>query len=558
MPRHRRVAQSRQTNRQHKLQAAAASTVCTMEAVEHRTLFAAAPVLGPELVLPGDTTPALSIGSQTKPTLAEGPDGTSLAVWQDTRSGGNPNVPFGVGLGTQTDIYAARIRADGSVIDVTPIPVSIASYNQTDAKAAWNGTNWLVAWTSPRDNDPYETDIKAVRISPQGAVLDQQALTIGTHIPQPQASNDIDPSPPLEIVSDGTDWVVTYERHNPSIGGGIGMEWFAVKVLANGSVPNQEGVKTLVADQYGDSYGFTFSPVNGGQYLHTFQNGSGQIYTQRFDRNLSKVGGVAAVNSELIDRVSVAGGPNGWLMATEWDNGSWHQIFAQRINADGTFYDTTPLVVNDSQYANDVSLDASWNGVDWTLAYSGSNPGQGGSGQDIFVCRVDPTARGTTGVITALVDATPIDNHQSNPQLVSTGDGGVKLVYVSDVSTKPGISVAIVSASNQVLSANDASLAAPSQAGSRLASDGNNFLMVFGSSNAYGTRLLAQRVNPQGVALDAEPFVIADVGEKVGAYEAVYFDGRYVVIYGATNGVAGKQIYARTFGTDGQVGSTLR
>src|SRR5688572_19299671 len=145
---------------------ALAHVLAQVEALEHRIVLSSPPTLGPELVLPGDTTPALSVGQQTSPSLAEGPNGVSLAVWQDTRSGGHPLVYQGVGLGTMTDIYAARVRADGSVIDVTPIPIAVNSYNQVMPKASWNGTNWLVAWNTERDDDRYESDIHAVRVTP--------------------------------------------------------------------------------------------------------------------------------------------------------------------------------------------------------------------------------------------------------------------------------------------------------------------------------------------------------------------------------------------------------
>src|SRR5688572_3727275 len=452
------------------------SAAILFEAVERRVLMSGdPPVLTAEQPLPGDVTPAASIGMQTNPSLSEGPNGTTLAVWQDTRSGGNPNVPFGAGLGTMTDIYGARIRADGSVIDVTPLPISIASYNQVDPKVARNGTNWLIAWNSPRDNDPYETDIKAVRMSSDGVALDQQPMTIGTHLTNPTASNDIDPIGPMEIVSDGTDWVVTYRRHNPNISGGIGMEWFATKVMANGTVPNVEGVKILTADQYSDSYGLTYSPVNGGQYLHTYGIGN-FVYARRYTRDLAATGVPANVTQTAMgQRVAVAGGPNGWLFAWENDEAGWKKVMAKRISAAGAFTDSTPIEVTlDYEYAADISLDAAWNGVDWVVAYSGYGDDNGGGGQDIYARRIDPTAATPSAVKGTLFNTTPLPETQANPEIVGSGDGGFKLVYTDQQTTKPGIAVSVVSPTNQLTQQNDVSLAAPSQASSRLASDGNN------------------------------------------------------------------------------------
>ncbi|MBC8106683.1 MAG: hypothetical protein H7Z14_08855, partial [Anaerolineae bacterium] len=152
---------------------------------------------------------------------------------------------------------------------------------------------------------------------------------------------------------------------------------------------------------------------------------------------------------------------------------------------------------------------------------------------------------------------TDAPDYQTTPKLAGSGDGGVKMLYTDQASQEPGIAVSVVSPADTLIGQADVSLAAPSQAGSKLASDGNNFLAVFASSTAYGTRLLAQRVNPQGVALDAEPFVIADSAAKPGGYEVVYLNGRYVVLFSAVSGPAGNQIYARTVSIDGAPGDFI-
>jgi hypothetical protein len=509
------------------------------------------PPLGPELVLPGDTTPALSVGTQTNPSLAEGPDGVTLAVWQDTRSGGNPNVYQGVGIGTMTDIYAARVRADGSVIDVTPIPVAVNSYNQDTPKAAWNGTNWLVAWHTERDADRYETDINAVRIAPDGTVLDQQPIVVGAHLPHPTMSNDLDPVGPLQVVSNGRDWFVEYRRHNVNLAGGIGMEWFATKVTADGQVPNLEGVKLLSATQNDADFGLAFSPVNGGQFMHAYRAG-GASYTRRYDADMTYVAGSQTVAPAGAGgpKMNIAGGPSGWLLAWEGSFGAWPQILAARVGADGAALDATAIEITEPTYGIDFSLDATWNGADWTVAYN--NGGEGGD--DLYARRIDPTGPAAAALKAQRTIVSGPDV-QRTPQLVTSGDGGYKMLYTNNESTKPGIAVAVLSDTDQLVAHADASLAAPSQGSAELASDGSNFLMVFSSSTAYGTRVLGQRVTPEGVALEQQPFVIADVAEKATSYEVVYLNGKYVVVYSAANGPQGNQIYARTVTTGGALGA---
>jgi hypothetical protein len=147
---------------------------------------------------------------------------------------------------------------------------------------------------------------------------------------------------------------------------------------------------------------------------------------------------------------------------------------------------------------------------------------------------------------------------QSNPQLIGSGDGGYKMLYGDLQSLKPGVAVAVISPADLLIAQADASLAAPSQGVSELASDGSNFLSVFSSSTGYGTRLLGQRLTPHGVALEQEPFVIADAAQKAGSsYEVVYLNGRYVVIFNADSGPQGKQVYARPVTTEGVVGAQV-
>ena len=425
--------------------------VCTsavLERIEPRILLSVPPLLGPELVLPGDTTPALSVGRRAVRRSPKGPTAFRWRSGRTARSGGPPAVYFGTGLGTMTDIFAAHIGADGSVIDVTPIPVSIASYNQTAPKAAWNGTNWLVAWDSEREFDRYETDIQVVRVAPDGAVLDSTPLVIGTHLPNPNGSDDLDPFGPLALASNGSDWFVQYRRHNPNLAGGIGMEWFATKVTADGQVPNPEGTRLLVADQYANDFGIAFSQANGGQFLSAFE-WYGNTYTRRYDANMNFIAGSQQLAIGGGEKMAIAGSPSGWIMAWDGLYGAWPQIQAARIAPDGTLLDAAPLEVTDPTYGVDFTLDAKWNGLDWTVAYS-NYANSGSLDQDIFTCRVAPAgpSGSAVGPRHAIIVA---PDHQTKPQVVGSGNGGYKLLFEDQGAAAIGVAVAVVSPADRLL-----------------------------------------------------------------------------------------------------------
>src|SRR5262245_2986314 len=102
-------------------------------------------------------------GSEDVPALAFG--GTNyFVVWMDTRSG-------------SLDLYGARVSSAGSVLDPFGILIS-ASIGVHDRPAvAFDGTNYLVAWT---DNRSGGDDIYAARITPAGVVLDTDGIALST------------------------------------------------------------------------------------------------------------------------------------------------------------------------------------------------------------------------------------------------------------------------------------------------------------------------------------------------------------------------------------------
>ncbi len=102
---------------------------------------------------------------QRNPSVAF--DGTNfLAVWADVRQV-TPQHPF------DANIYGARIRPDGSVLDVTGIPITSDAGGQDAPDVAFDGTNFLVVWTAG-------SSTYGARVSPAGVVLDPQGFIIGS------------------------------------------------------------------------------------------------------------------------------------------------------------------------------------------------------------------------------------------------------------------------------------------------------------------------------------------------------------------------------------------
>ncbi len=97
---------------------------------------------------------ATGIGDAAFPTLAS--DGTrTLVAWQRN-------------IGSNADVLAARLAADGTVLDTPPIDVSVGAQAEQRPSVAYDGTDFVVTWTDHRTGDH---DIYGARVEPTAGVL---------------------------------------------------------------------------------------------------------------------------------------------------------------------------------------------------------------------------------------------------------------------------------------------------------------------------------------------------------------------------------------------------
>jgi len=83
----------------------------------------------------------------------------TLFVWHDSRHGDG-------------DVYGARVKHDGTVLDPNGIEIAAGSGQQAEPAVSWDGSNWLVAWS---DNGA----VQVGRVSPAGAILDAPTTLSG-------------------------------------------------------------------------------------------------------------------------------------------------------------------------------------------------------------------------------------------------------------------------------------------------------------------------------------------------------------------------------------------
>ncbi|MFO0856438.1 MAG: hypothetical protein U0640_03670 [Phycisphaerales bacterium] len=204
-------------------------------------------------LLPGDTAITPVVNAQQDHVIARGslPNGDAvyLVVWADWRSqqvGGGTNQ-------SQGDIYGIRLDANGQPIDSASFAICSRYGEQRSPRVAWNGENFMVVFTSQDATGGYFADqLRGVRVSPQGQVLDTTPITF--------PASQFDPSTiGLQIAGLNGQWLVTRcVYHND----GYGTYLAGQRINGQGQLID---TSPLMLNDW--VYGQTKLLVNNGEYL---------------------------------------------------------------------------------------------------------------------------------------------------------------------------------------------------------------------------------------------------------------------------------------------------
>jgi hypothetical protein len=501
--------------------------------------------LSPATPLPGDLGLAPATGKQYKPQIAKGGE-TSLAVWSDTRTALAPNGTmtvggggpyFGRGLGTMNDLYAARLDQSGNVIDQHPILISQASYNQSSPQVSWNGQNWLVVWYQELETDYYNYQMRAVRVSPAGVVLDSTPMTIGP-------SSNILGGWPVSVLFDGTNWVVFWEGFAPV---GASRSVFAVRIAVNGAVLDPQGLAVYNhTDQYLADPDVAY---NGSGYLVVFHDLGDKLYGVRLSQGLGAVGGIFQINTYSPSKpTKLQVDSNGSDYLVVWDEYRFSTtiggVTGTRVSATGQVLNPNGFVIDGNSGTSGGYPSVAWNGTNWFVSYmSDFNAGTGNY-------RINAKRVSSAG---AILNANPIQ--VSGPlakavyPAIAPGFGDAVQIVWHDLRAEEDIYAGQVSGSGIAATEQAVSLGAPRQSNPRMAFGANVFLSVFQRETAGNAQIYGQRLDTSGNALDAEPFLIS-TADLTNGNPSVAFNGtNFLVVWNrrqvdAFGNVSGK-VYAR-------------
>jgi len=496
------------------------------------------PPLSDLILLPGDAAIGPAAGWQQDPAVARGGD-QSLVVWVDGRTDVHGIANFGSGpyqeldLGSLWDIYAARVDAQGAIIDTTPIVVTQEPHNQHQTVVAWNGSHWLVVWSGQALGTfgNRVVNIYAARVAPDGTVLDPTPITIDTTEP---LDDLLWPS----VGSDGTNWLVVWRDLDQDQG-----IWVldGTRVGPDGTVLDPGGVpiRHPATNVFPSDPDIAFLD---GHYLVIWNEGI-QLRGQRFDPDVQPVGSDFRINP------TAPGGnadvtTDGTQFFVVWADGSipgYDVVRGARVSAAGAVVQTGIAVTPLSGFGCYAPA-ATWDGGAFVVTY------ERGLTVPVNLRAARVSAEGQVLANEILV-ASGAD-HSEYSELAPLPGGGALAVWQDDRDDRGDIYGAVIDAAGSVGDLMPVSLGTPRQTRGEAVPTDAGHLLVYLSETAPFNRVLVHRLDAQGNPLPGEPVEVFSGGHEI-VRPAIGSVGSHALV--VWENAAENQIYGKRLLADGSV-----
>ena len=513
--------------------------------------FAAAQINAPA-PLPGDAAPAVAAGRQENPQIARGANGY-LAVWADTRTairGDGVSVGFagpydGTGIGSMVDIYAARLDANGNLIDQTPIIVNEAQYNQGYPRVAWNGQNWLVVWLTEHENNRYAYDLLGARVAPDGTVLDQTPIVLKANSSAQVFSQNL-------IVDGAGNWLAVWEGFSTTTTRSV----YVARVAPDGTVldPNGRAIYNHNS-QYltnpdlafaGDSYLLTFVDLASGPNFENLVKGV------RLSAALTPVSAPFRINTNAnthTQKARVSSNGTDYLVVWPDDPGSITVIRGARVGHTGQLLDATPLEIAPNAGIRLPTVNVTWDGAVWHVAYDSDYDPRTGDYNDMDI--YDTRVSGAGAVLDPVgISVSNAPGSQNEVGIAPGTGGGARFVWF-DQQVELDVYSGSVSATGTAGASVPVGLGAPRQTRPRMAAGGTGFLAVYRTETAGVGRVLAQRLDANGAGIDNTPLVVAVGPQSVNNPSVAWNGAEFLVVWHVATDT-GQQTFGRRVSAAGE------
>ncbi len=466
-------------------------------------------------------------------------DGTNyLVVWIDERK-------------EDYDIYASRVSKDGIVLDPAGIFIS-SGLDYYSPSVAFDGTNYLVVWEDETDDDI--ANISGVRVSQDGFVLDSEPIII--------TSNDWGDFKP-SLAFDGVNYFVVWLEMDSHI--------YGARVSQDGIIIDPAGIQLSTQARYQDSPAVAF---DGNNYLVVWSNDLDDIYGIRVSPagiviDSNEIAISTAVDMQIFPSIAFDG--DNYLIVWEdyrHSHSGYSEIYGTRVSPDGVVLDTGGIAI--ATLNSDITPSIVFNGTNYLVIWF-----RGSDFYQVYGARVSKmgTVLDQHGFDIIFL-AEDYYDEEIPPAIASDGtnylvacehDGGYDIdIYGARVSSSgvvldqngfvisttgnehsnscigfDGTNYLVVWQDERIIYNQEAYKVRVNQYGMvldqvskivgstqkypSLVFDGNKYLVVWGTSQIYGTRL-----SKNGLALDTACFCITDKG----GYSAVAFDGKNYLVVG--------------------------
>ena len=492
---------------------------------------AAAQVSRPEFIN-GDELVAAAAGHQRTPALAAGGD-MILAVWQDQRGS-----PILTGQQSGFDLFAVRLDAQGAPVDPLPFVVSMGGGTQETPRVAWNGTAWLVAWVGQVSTEFYYTNaLLAARVAADGTLLDSEPIVV---------MPDVGSGTFGDVASDGNGWAVFFTGWSGATAWVYGARIAADGTLIDetpkglfspgGSPYTPYGVAAAWA---GNRYLVTWS-----QWASGLDDVRGRMFDAALAPQGAVFNVATASDYEIHPRVA-SNGSGFFVVWDRYNNccvGGASAAYGTRVTTAGAVLDGPVGVAiydTDGYGFQGCEPAVTWDGVQWVASWTEPVA----AGLTVKAARI--SAAGVVLDFNGIA-LDPAPPRQEASAVVGRPGGGSLIAWQDsrvNVGQAADIHGARLGTNGLPTPVGALSLAAPAQVRADAARGPcGGALLVWTSMLSGSTRILAQGVSAQGQAL-GEPLEVA-AGTQLGNAHVAWNGSVWLVTWDGPGGVFARRVGA--------------
>jgi MYXO-CTERM domain-containing protein len=450
-----------------------------------------------------------------------------LVVWTDTRV--SSTYPY---------MMAARVATDGTVLDPGGIYLGTGVSSGKPA-AAFDGSNFLAVWQAYESSTGYNR-IYGARISAAGAVLPGAPFAI--------TASGVSSTTPA-VASNGSEYLVVYERY---ISGTSDYDIYQTRVSLSGTPQNPSGTAI------GSATNAQLAPAvlwNGANYLAVWQDRRSGTSYDIYGTRVSSTGvaldtGGIPISTAANDQLSPAIAFDGQNYLVAWSDARWGNadIYAARVDPPtGLVIDTSGIGVTPQTAGSQTTPSVAFDGTNYVLAWTDNRLGN----PDVFTARLSPTAIPLDGTGLPFPPASAATAEQA-PSVACNGASCFAVWQ-----DQRGVAWDVYGArfSNQTVTDPQGILvtsAASEETYPAVASNGQDYLVVWQDLRVLTTDVYGARVSGAGVVLDTSGIAISTAASDQATPRVAWMAPSYLVVWEDKRNDAG-DIYGARVATNGSV-----